>query len=364
MKQRNIQMDVFRGIAIFLIVLGHSSFPGTHFICLFHLVLFFFASGFFFKEEYSQNIDSLKKYIFKRIKRLYIPYIVSNIICILCNNLFLDLKLYNPASHSYLTVGDMIVEIIYRIFLQGQSEMVGATWIMPTLLIISILYALIEFVLKKINIFTYKDIIQFFIGIVFLICGYLLAKNNINLKVIDLPVLTCYIFYDFGRRFKKISAYMNISIKLKFLLICFLGFVLLILNKYGSIELSKNQYTNIFFFMTVSILGCILTYELSYFISKCKFIKKLFQVMGQESLSIMIGHFAIFKAINFMVVKLGNFSEKLIAGFPVGFKGGLWWLVYTFFGIMVPILIKKLIDIIIRRVGVNENKIRSNHCNI
>ena len=37
-----------RGIGIVLMVLGHSGFPGTDFIYLFHMALFFMLSGWLF----------------------------------------------------------------------------------------------------------------------------------------------------------------------------------------------------------------------------------------------------------------------------------------------------------------------------
>ena len=42
-KQRDPVIDSMRGIGIVLMVLGHSGFPGTDFIYLFHMALFFYA---------------------------------------------------------------------------------------------------------------------------------------------------------------------------------------------------------------------------------------------------------------------------------------------------------------------------------
>ena len=47
-KQRDPVIDSMRGIGIVLMVLGHSGFPGTDFIYLFHMALFFMLSGWFF----------------------------------------------------------------------------------------------------------------------------------------------------------------------------------------------------------------------------------------------------------------------------------------------------------------------------
>ena len=43
-KQRDPVLDSMRGIGIVLMVLGHAGFPGSSFIYLFHMALFFMLS--------------------------------------------------------------------------------------------------------------------------------------------------------------------------------------------------------------------------------------------------------------------------------------------------------------------------------
>lgn len=47
-KRRDPVIDSMRGIGIVLMVLGHSGYPGTDFIYLFHMALFFMLSGWLF----------------------------------------------------------------------------------------------------------------------------------------------------------------------------------------------------------------------------------------------------------------------------------------------------------------------------
>ncbi len=351
-KTRNMQMDIVKGIAIILIVLGHTGFPGTHFVYLFHLAIFYFVSGYFFKDKYSENINSVKKYIFDKIKRLYLPYLFANVLCILCNNVFIYFKLYSSSSHIYYSFFDIVKEIVKKIFLQGQCEMVGATWFLPTLLLISIIYCFNDYFLKKI-VPMQKNIIQFIVGVIFLIIGYILAKQNINIKIFELPVLTCYILFDFGVKFSRNISQYNLDMFQKICIIFILIIGLSVLNQFGSIELSKNCYTNVIYFLTVSIMGCVLVYEIAYFISKLKFLNRLLQYIGQESLIIMIGHLAVFKLVNVIGVFKYNLSIEQIARFPVAFKGGYWWIIYTSLSIALCIFIKfvwiKIKQLIIKR---------------
>lgn len=70
-NKRDITLDILKGIGIILVVLGHiySGF-GKSIIYLFHMPLFFFASGAVL--SYSDKVSSLQ--LGKKAKRLLIPY--------------------------------------------------------------------------------------------------------------------------------------------------------------------------------------------------------------------------------------------------------------------------------------------------
>lgn len=72
-KQRLDYIDVFRGLGIIAMVMGHIGFGGKfdHFIHAFHMPMFFFISGFF----YRRRDYSIGEYVGKKAKSLLIPYI-------------------------------------------------------------------------------------------------------------------------------------------------------------------------------------------------------------------------------------------------------------------------------------------------
>ena len=71
--------SILKGIGIILMVVGHTHCPQIihDFIYLFHMSLFYFASGFFFKEKY---LYQKKNFLFKRIKKLYGSWLIYGII--------------------------------------------------------------------------------------------------------------------------------------------------------------------------------------------------------------------------------------------------------------------------------------------
>jgi acyltransferase len=66
-------MDVFRGLGIILMVMGHVGFGGKfdHFIHAFHMPMFFFVSGFFYRKRECKVCT----FVTKKAKTLLIPYI-------------------------------------------------------------------------------------------------------------------------------------------------------------------------------------------------------------------------------------------------------------------------------------------------
>ncbi len=75
-KKRILWIDVARGIAILLVVLGHCigdlNDPGNRFILAFHMPLFFFISGMCISEK----VIPLKEYLMKKIRTLLMPQFV------------------------------------------------------------------------------------------------------------------------------------------------------------------------------------------------------------------------------------------------------------------------------------------------
>lgn len=67
-------IDISKGIAIILMVLGHTSIPKpiSKYIWSFHMPLFFIVSGMMFKPSKYNNIV---EYVKKRVKSLLVPYI-------------------------------------------------------------------------------------------------------------------------------------------------------------------------------------------------------------------------------------------------------------------------------------------------
>ena len=364
MKQyRDEKIDILKGIGIIFIVLGHTSFPFSRFLYLFHISIFIMASGYFWNDKKINSSTDLKKYIFSRIKKLYIPYIICNTFCVILNNILININIFNTVNHDYFNFKTFTFEIIKTLLFNNDTELFGATWFLRLLFMINILFAIIEFTLNYFHIKN-KIKIQVIISIVFLLFGYYISQNQINLKLVDSAMFMCYGLFVLSTHLKelKIEKLNNFLI----LTLSFLG--LIILNKYGRVEMSMDIYTNILYFVTVSILGWLFTYSLSHYLSKIKYLKNILKYIGENSIYILIYHFISFKIINIILVVLLRDNITLISAFPTLYKDNFYWIIYTVFGIIFSIIIGQMfkgIKIKIKEIGGHIfDKIRCSYSNL
>lgn len=129
-------------------VIGHVSgipkfFRG--FIYLFHMAVFFMASGYFYSSEYAKNIQSLGNYVCKRVRGLWVPYVVCNTIFALCNNFFLRIHIYDSNAIEYWTFGYTLKVILKGFIFHGGTQLGGSTWFLRTLFEIAVGYVCIDF---------------------------------------------------------------------------------------------------------------------------------------------------------------------------------------------------------------------------
>lgn len=91
-KNYNLSICYIKAFAIMLMVLGHAcsdNIPGfpllMPFIVMFHMPIFFIASGYCFKEKY---LSSPGKYLYNKVKGIWWPYVKWGLLFLLLHNVF------------------------------------------------------------------------------------------------------------------------------------------------------------------------------------------------------------------------------------------------------------------------------------
>ena len=350
---RNNKLDIMKGIAIILMVMGHSGFGFTGYIYLFHMAVFFMISGYLFRSQKDASIGDLCKYILRKVKGIWLPAFIWSTIFICANNFLIDIGIYSKqpeiilgtevSVHTYMNVSETVREIAKAFFMVGRTELGGAFWFLTTLFGVTMLCIIFDFVLSKVIADEKrKDIVHLVIAVVLCFLGW--SCNFLHISHLTIPVVfSCYILYYSGCMIKKYKVE-----KLTHPLLVILSFaILLVLYVLGvRFNIGLNQYINPICMLLASFSGWILLSWLAEIIENRRF-AFLFEIIGRNTLPIVIHHFWCFKLVHLIQIKLYKYPMTYLSAFPYLNSDGLWWICYTIVGVVFPILLymgtKKLI---------------------
>ncbi len=354
MENKFRKVSILKGLGIIAVVLGHVGFPYSNVIYMYHMALFFFISGYLYNENNEKNIF---KYIIKKIKSLYIPFILFELLFVFLRNILIDLHIYDDFHLSKITsFGDCIpiVKNIITFNFTGDS-MLGAIWFIRALFYVTILYALFNIIYKKLDSKENYYLKTFIIITLAVVAHDLLGKGYnpsilINPNQYKVPKL----FIDFidARNFIFMSIYYIGTLYRKFekkipmnIYLAIIGLFGIYYNsRIGVIDVASYTFTSPIFFITSGLLGIYLNLYIVHIICNSILKFKLIEKMGEFSIYIMIYHFVSIKFLDIAIVHIMNLPLNLIGIFPYSFKIKYMWVIYTLVGTLVPITIAFILE--------------------
>ena len=136
---RLVQFDIMKGIGILLVLLGHTEIPDALKVQIyaFHMLLFFFCSGVFYKDR------ALKETFSRCIRQLLIPWLFFVAVRYLCL-----LVLYVKAGNYSEYVREVLLTTN---LLDEQSQIYATIWFFIGLFLVRMLYAFIDTLAKKVT---------------------------------------------------------------------------------------------------------------------------------------------------------------------------------------------------------------------
>lgn len=363
MQTRNKTIDVLRGLAIILMVIGHSGFfaEGRKFIYLFHMAAFFMVSGFLFTPKYTGLAKDLGSYLLKKVRGLWLPCFIWNAIYTLLNNTFIKWHIYSDVelsllgeytveAHGKMSSSDILKNIVKGVVMSGKSEMGGAFWFLKTLFAVSVVFFIVDYVLhilfKK---EAAKEIIHGCISLVFLLLGRTCSVLEITTMGIPI-VFSSYCLFYLGYIIKKYSLMKLLNKWRAFVVSCIW---LVTATAFGpSVSVGNNDYWQMWYLLVCSLAGWIFCYYLADKIAVCKMFKFV-EIIGQHTLAIVILHFLCFKLVSLLQTLIGGYPMDCLSIFPSFNTNGIWWIAYVIVGIGLPvgtdILWKNVEKMLVRR---------------
>lgn len=188
---RNIALDISKGIAMLLVVIGHCDYipyqPIRHFIFTFHVPLFFLVSGYLYKAR------PPKEAFMRDIRRFGIPYGLTCVAVILISLVYY-LITKDPEPLSRYAVASLWGsgaphDCKYLSSLPG----IGPLWFLPALLICKNVY----------NILPEKKRLLY--SLVIFLAATVVGRYLIALPFSVLPGLSALAFYAIGDHLKTIN---------------------------------------------------------------------------------------------------------------------------------------------------------------
>lgn len=341
----NNYITISKAIGIILMVVGHSGCPQFlfKFIYLFHMPLFFFCSGIFFREMKTKEESSL--YIKKRIIGLYVPFVKWSVLFLLLHNLLMFVGIYNPyygfeSGSSYYTLTDMFQKLFLILFtMHDYEELLGGFWFIRALFITSLLIVLVSMVRKSFK-YKYEMTCLFFLLMTIVIRR--LAPDPELWRDISMGSFGAF-FYMLGFLLKQYDyVWMN---KTGAFFCCIVLFLSLIYFKEGvSMGCGFNKVS---VFSVSALSGSMLTLYLSKIIENIvPYVRDCLYYIGNHTLVILALHFLSFRLVSCLIVFFCGIDIVHIAEHPVIKDihdiNPFWWILYTVVGIVISLLLNRV----------------------
>lgn len=147
------EIDILRGVAMLMVVVGHTDCPQLihGLVSYVHIPLFFMLSGCTNRpDEYYFIGTNIKKFVWKRVIGLYIPFLMFAMLITALHNAFYTIGVYE----TNYTITDYLHQILRTLlFSVGTNEpMLRQLWFMKSLFLCEIIYAIFVYISHKANI--------------------------------------------------------------------------------------------------------------------------------------------------------------------------------------------------------------------
>ena len=336
-RRRDPVVDVIRGIGILLVVVGHSGTNFWRFIYLFHMPLFIMLSGYLYR------VSDLKKTIKNKVVRLWVPFVAFNTFFTIFHNLFLKLHYISgnadTTENGTITLKDVVGRTIHWCLLDGGTQLGGVMWFFKTLFQVSIMYAIIDLLLKRWFEGDKLLFVQTVFAFVTLWAGWMMHIRNWNPWGMGI-VCSSYILYHLGVIAQNLHFQLKEKKSLMWLGAVSISFaILLILNAGGGIVLlGENTYPNPMFLLLCSIIGWVYVYSMAQILVEFPAIGGALAFLGRHTIWVAALHFLAFKLVTTIGLMISGGDVYCRETFPFYFTGSLWPLVYTVVGVAFPLL--------------------------
>lgn len=327
-------MDLVKAFGIIAVVLGHAGGPLGKYVYLYHMALFFFVSGYFYRDYLSEQPWTMIK---KRITGLYLPFVLYEMVFVLLHNTLYRMNIYNdrfgfgegPHSHLY-SFSELVHKFNSTLFFGEEEQLLGAFWFIMVLFFSSVIFGLVSWFTHN---FVHKDSEYIRALIIIAISGYGFYCITIDKhfpKLLELSYILVGLYY-LGYLFKKFEHKIVFNVYYVIAAVA-----LLYLNgQYGDISVRGFKFQSPAFFLACSVLGIYINIYAAKVVAE-RYNPRVLYYIGANTMVIMALHFLAFKVVNLAQVIIYDNPLARVATFPVLESQNGWWIVFTVVGVVLP----------------------------
>ena len=291
-KKRIDHIDIAKGIAILFVIIGHTIPDGIvkNIIYSFHMPVFLFFSGYFFKHQ------SIKKLLVKNTKRLLVPYAVTSatiiVLCTLKKLVKFDIAggitVCKQYILAFLYCSGVDMPLYKGSFLTIPN--IGGIWFLPALFIA---FMILNLAIK----YRYGSAFM-----VILACLSVFTKDLIWLPFSIQPAMVCTVYMYLGWAFQKYDIFKKLDHTV-IMCIVSIGWFGGAIIAGSNIVASVTFETGILNFF-VAFLGILVVNKLSMILDeRGGAVKNMLLYFGHETLFIMCVHIVETKVLPWWKIK-------------------------------------------------------------
>lgn len=304
---RNKQIDVMRGIGIFLVVVGHT-YHNSGMLYLFHMPLFFMLSGSVL--NYTRHNYSIGR----RFKGIMVPYFIFSILCFFYWA-FVESK-FRPIHDEvlfggYLGTLNVKVQQFINIFLAVNSANAYTynivMWFLPCLFVADLIYAKIKN-LKGIWVVMIAFIALYYLWVSKLPC----LIWSLNIAILVVPFI--FIGHKGYPKLVKLASRIPRRNMLVITLMCILFFIFLTIQFNIQSDIRANVIPPFYSFYGMAILGSLIIFCISYLINNLSVVGGQISYLGKNSLIIMCIHEPIKRVLLVVLSKVSSLPIEELRG--------------------------------------------------
>lgn len=340
MSNYNVKISELKGYGILLVVIGHAAISTVHgyslrnFIYLFHLALFYYASGYLFKDKYSyEPMDYLKR----RIKSLYVPYVLYGSIFIFFHNLCCKIGLYS-ISEIYKK-GELLQHLFSLVKFDYFEALTGVFWFFKSLFVVCFAFCIIAYLSSKLK--GCRTLALFGGGVVLSVIGIVGCYFNFpcNRTLANLALLPIFMggYYVSHRKLSVSNKWIKVMLPIGCLL-----FLLINCNYSVSINAQDIGDNPIIFYLCAASGICLILSVVDW---TPKIFRSIVAYVGNKSFAIFIWHFLFFRLASYLIIIVYGLDVKLLGSHPVINENNIiWTMTYVLLGVVGSLFMGWLIQ--------------------